>query len=80
MAKLKKAYRTQYRPTFTPLVQAFLRAFNAGDIDALVALYEPQAVLVAQSGQVAQGHAAVREGFDAFLSLKPTLNLLSVSR
>jgi hypothetical protein len=22
MAKLKKAYRTQYRPTFTPLAQA----------------------------------------------------------
>jgi uncharacterized protein (TIGR02246 family) len=64
-------------PTTSPeaLVQAFLRAFNAGDIDGLIALYEPQAILVAQSGQVAQGHAALREGFDAFLSLKPTLTL-----
>ena len=58
-------------PTNTPeeLVHTFLRAFNAGDIDALIALFEPQAILVAQSGQVTQGHAALREGFDAFLSL-----------
>ena len=64
-------------PTKSPeeLVHAFLQAFNAGDIDALVALYEPQAILVAQSGQMAEGHAAVREGFNAFLSLKPTLTL-----
>ena len=64
-------------PTNSPeeLVHAFLRAFNEGDIDALVALYEPQAILVAQSGQVAEGHAALREGFNAFLALKPTLTL-----
>jgi ketosteroid isomerase-like protein len=57
------------------LVQAFLRAFNAGDIDALMALYEPHAILVAQSGELAQGHAALREGFDAFLRFKPILTL-----
>ena len=64
-------------PTNSPdeLVHAFLHAFNAGDIDALIALYEPQAILVAQSGQVAEGHAALREGFNAFLALKPTLTL-----
>jgi ketosteroid isomerase-like protein len=31
-------------------LQAFFQAFNQGDIEALMALYEPQPVLVAQPG------------------------------
>lgn len=30
------------------VLHAFFRAFNQGDIDAVIALYEPQAALVAQ--------------------------------
>jgi ketosteroid isomerase-like protein len=30
-------------------------AFNAGDLEALVALYEPDAALIAQPGTVARG-------------------------
>ena len=36
------------------VLHAFFRAFNQGDIDAVIALYEPQAALVAQPGQVAE--------------------------
>ena len=55
-------------------VQALFGAFNNGDIDALAALYEPGATMVAQPGQVATGTAAVREVLAGFLALKPTLS------
>ena len=54
-------------------VQAFFDAFNRGDLDAVVALYEPKATLVAQPGQIAEGHAAIREALNGFLAMKPTL-------
>ena len=55
-------------------VQALFGAFNNGDIDALAALYEPGATMVAQPGQVATGITAVREVLVGFLALKPTLS------
>ncbi|MDG4560888.1 MAG: SgcJ/EcaC family oxidoreductase [Candidatus Competibacter sp.] len=55
------------------VLHAFFRAFNQGDIDAVIALYEPRAALVAQPGQVAEGHSALREAFNGFLAMKPTL-------
>ena len=45
----------------------FEQAFNAGDIDALVALYEPDAALVPQPGAIAEGQAAIRESLRWFL-------------
>src|SRR5215831_907251 len=39
----------------------FVTAFNSGNLDAIMALYEPEASLVPQPGQVVQGHAAVRQ-------------------
>jgi len=53
--------------------EAFFSAFNNEDIDAVVALYEPEAVLVAQPGQTAQGTTALREALREFLAMKPTL-------
>ena len=57
------------------VVQTFYRAFNNGDIETIIALYEPHAMLVAQPGQVAEGHAAIREALRAFFAMKPTLTL-----
>ena len=54
-------------------VQAFFDAFNRGDIDTVIALYEPKAILVAQPGQIVEGHAAIREALNGFLAMKPTL-------
>ena len=51
----------------------FLKAFNAGDIDALMALYEPDAAFVPEPGQLVTGIASVREALNGFLALKGTL-------
>jgi len=47
----------------------FAQAFSAGDLDALVSLYEPDAVLVPQPGQTVKGRQAIREALQGFLSL-----------
>lgn len=53
----------------------FADALNAGDIDALVALYEPQASLMPSPGNVVAGAAAIREALIAFLAAKPRITL-----
>jgi uncharacterized protein (TIGR02246 family) len=45
------------------------RAFNAGDADGLVALYEPDARMVNPDGSFAIGHDAIREIWAGFISL-----------
>jgi len=45
----------------------FEQAFNAGDIEALMALYEPEAALIPQPGTVAEGTAAIRDSLRWFL-------------
>jgi uncharacterized protein (TIGR02246 family) len=56
-------------------VKEFFRLFNTGDVEAVLAMYEPRAILVAPAGQVAQGAAGLREALNKFLSLKPTLTI-----
>ena len=53
--------------------QEFLQAFNAGDIEALMALYEPEAAFVPEPGQIATGIAAIRDVLNGFLRLKGNL-------
>jgi len=48
----------------------FAEAFNSGDADSIMALYEPEAALVSQPGQVAKGIHAIREAMLGFLALK----------
>src|SRR5262245_61465554 len=49
----------------------FSEAFNAGDLNAIMSLYEPDAVLVPQPGQTVRGHAAIRQALVSFLAMKP---------
>ena len=49
--------------------KAFAQAFSSGDLEALVALYEPGATLVPQQGQTVTGTDAIREALQGFLSL-----------
>ena len=58
-------------PEVTPdqVHDAFRDAFNARDLDALVGLYEPDAVLVAQPGQTVSGLEQIREALAGFLAL-----------
>ncbi len=45
----------------------FEQAFNAGDIEALMSLYEPDAALVPQPGAIAEGPDAIRASLRWFL-------------
>ena len=48
----------------------FVEAFNAGNLDGLLALYEPGATMVPQPGQFVTGTDAIREVLGGFLALK----------
>jgi uncharacterized protein (TIGR02246 family) len=48
----------------------FETAFNTGDIEQVLALYEADAVLVPQPGQAARGSAAIHAVLAGFLALK----------
>ena len=53
----------------------FVKTMNAGDLDGLVALYEPTAMLVPQPGQVATGAASIRQALQGFLAMKPKIRI-----
>jgi uncharacterized protein (TIGR02246 family) len=53
----------------------FAEALNAGRIDDLVALYEPQATLMASPGKLVTGAVAIREALAQFLAGKPRMSL-----
>ncbi|MEX2238224.1 MAG: SgcJ/EcaC family oxidoreductase [Dehalococcoidia bacterium] len=53
----------------------FEKAMNSAGVEALVALYEPEGVLVASPDQVATGHDAIREALGAYLAGKPQLTM-----
>lgn len=55
------------------LDRLFEQFLNAGNIDALVALYEPGAALMPSPGKVVTGTAAIREALAGFLAAKPTI-------
>ena len=44
-------------------------AFNSGNIDVILALYEPEAKLIIESGTVAVGTSAIREVYRRWLIL-----------
>src|ERR1039457_6698950 len=56
-------------------VREFFKTFNQGNIESILAFYEPKAAFVAQPGQVAEGTAALRVAINVFLTLKPTLSM-----
>jgi ketosteroid isomerase-like protein len=54
---------------------AFEKAFNAGDVDALLKLYDEQSVLVAEPGKPVQGLDNIRQALIGFLALKLPIQL-----
>jgi len=56
------------------VVTQLMDAINRADLDAAVALYEEDAVLIPQPGQYARGRAQVREALRGFLALKAHLH------
>jgi uncharacterized protein (TIGR02246 family) len=55
----------------------FAQALNTGNLDALLALYEPEATLSPQPGQLVTGTKAIRDALSAFLAMKPTIAIKS---
>ena len=53
----------------------FERELNAGNLDGVVALYEPTAAFTVEPGKVVTGTAAIREAVAGFLALKPNMSL-----
>ena len=57
------------------LNQAWEKAYNDGDIDALVELYEPEATVIPEPGSPVTGQAAIREALAPLLALKGQIQL-----
>ena len=53
----------------------FAQALNAGNLDALVSLYESQASLMPSPGKIVAGTAGIREALAAFVAGKPNITL-----
>jgi|SRR6266571_493920 len=49
----------------------FVERANAGDVDGLVALYEPDAVLAFPAGQVTTGSQAIRQVYERLVAGRP---------
>ncbi len=64
-------------PARTPeeLLQRIAETFSAHDVEGAVALYEPNATLVAQPGQVVTGTEAIREVLSGLLGMRPRFDL-----
>jgi ketosteroid isomerase-like protein len=64
-------------PAHTPaeVHELFTQYFSAGDIDALVALYEPTAVMLPQPGLEVCGIPAIKETFLGFMAMKGTFRM-----
>ena len=58
---------------------AFEKAFNAGDLDGVVALYEKDAVFVAGASRTVTGHSAIREVYQGYLAMRTSLTLETVA-
>jgi uncharacterized protein (TIGR02246 family) len=55
--------------------ELFAAAFNSGDLDALLALYEPDAPLVGHTGEVFADPAGRRSYAEGFFTLNPKIDL-----
>lgn len=64
-------------PVRTPeeMHTAFAKAFNSGDLETLVSLYEPDALLAGGPDQVAKGTAAIRGALRSMLAGSPKLKV-----
>ncbi len=57
------------------LDQLFGEALNSGNIESLVALYEPDASFNPEPGQEVHGREAIREALEGFLAMTPRITM-----
>ena len=65
--------------TTTPrdLMDRFAELASRGDLDALIDLYEPDAILQPEFGVVLRGHAEIRPASAEFLAMQPRISYTS---
>ena len=63
------------RETPEQVLKSIVDGINAGDLDALMTLYEPDAGFAAQPGSLGHGLPRVREGLAGFIAMKGKLDL-----
>jgi ketosteroid isomerase-like protein len=65
-----------YKPAIEPndLERYFVERANGGDVEGLVALYEPNAIVAHGDGETAVGANQIREFFVRFLADRPKLD------
>lgn len=63
----------KWEPALNPedLAQFFVQRANAGDVEGVVALYEPDAVVARTGGEVAIGTEAIRSYYARMLADRP---------
>jgi ketosteroid isomerase-like protein len=63
-----------HEPAMRPedLGRFFTERANAGDVEGLVALYEPEAVLAFPRGRLTTGTEAIRKVYEELLATRPT--------
>jgi ketosteroid isomerase-like protein len=57
------------------LDEQWMKSFNGADMDALLALYEPEATLIPQPGSPVTGYEAIREALSQFIGLGGQIDL-----
>ena len=64
-------------PAMTPadLDRLFAVALNSGDVEALLALYEPNASLTPEPGTEIHGKDALRGALEGFLGMQPKITM-----
>ena len=64
-------------PAMNPveLDQLFSEAMNSKNLEAALALYEPNASLTPEPGQEVQGKEAIRLALEGFLAMDPSISL-----
>jgi uncharacterized protein (TIGR02246 family) len=55
------------------VIERFSELLAAGDLDAMVELYEPDATFAPQPGETVTGRGAIRTALTGFLAVKPRM-------
>ena len=67
--------QTALAPALQDIHRRFETAFNSKDLEALISLYEPEAVFVNTDGAVLHGHKEIRHAFARLLSGEVRIHL-----
>ena len=71
MSEIRTETAKEARPEAA--IQRFSRLLADGDLDGMVALYEPDATFAPQPGQTVSGREAIRGALGGFLAVKPRM-------